>query len=178
MTKRILAFGASNSTTSINKALVTYAANQVPNAEVDLIDLNDFEMPIYSLDREKESGIHPLAIAFKNRIKEADGLVISFAEYNGAYSSAFKNIFDWISRIERNTWDNKPAFLLATSPGGRGGKSVLAAATARFEHSNDNITVSFSLPSFNQNFSREEGITNPELKAAFDEQVQKFAEAL
>lgn len=178
MTKRILAFGASNSKKSINKALANYAANQVPNAEVDLVDLNDFEMPIYSIDREKEDGIHPLALEFKNRIKEADGLVISFAEYNGAYTSAFKNIFDWISRIERNTWDNKPAFLLATSPGGRGGKSVLEAATTRFQHSNDNVAVGFSLPSFGQNFSLDEGITNAELKAAFDQQVQKFAEAL
>lgn len=178
MTKKILAFGASNSSKSINKALATYAAQQVPNAEVTILDLNDFEMPIYSIDREKENGIHPLALAFKKHIQEADGLVISFAEYNGAYSSAFKNIFDWISRIERNTWDNKPVFLLATSPGARGGKSVLAAATARFEHSNDNVAVSFSLPSFNENFNREAGITNAELKTSFDVQLQKFVEAL
>ncbi|MGB1252044.1 MAG: NADPH-dependent FMN reductase, partial [Candidatus Promineifilaceae bacterium] len=48
----ILAFGASNSRNSINKALVTYAATLINN-DVEIIDLNDFEMPIYSQDREQ-----------------------------------------------------------------------------------------------------------------------------
>ncbi|MEO0877483.1 MAG: NAD(P)H-dependent oxidoreductase, partial [Bacteroidota bacterium] len=65
MKKKILAFGASNSRNSINKQLASYAAGQLTDATITLLDLNDFEMPIYSIDREKESGIPQLAEQFK-----------------------------------------------------------------------------------------------------------------
>ncbi|HHG85108.1 MAG TPA: NADPH-dependent FMN reductase, partial [Bacteroidetes bacterium] len=70
MNKKILAFGGSNSRNSINKRLANYAAHQIPEADVTLLDLNDFEMPIYSIDREKEGGIPALALQFKAHIKE------------------------------------------------------------------------------------------------------------
>ena len=100
--KKILAFGASNSRNSINKKLASYAAMQIENADVELIDLNDFEMPIYGIDKENEDGIPQLAYKFKEHILNSDAIVISFAEHNGAYTAAFKNVFDWISRIEKN----------------------------------------------------------------------------
>jgi NAD(P)H-dependent FMN reductase len=178
MTKKIIAFGASNSRQSINKKLANFAAHQITDAEVNLLDLNDFEMPIYSIDREKESGIPALAQEFKNHIKEADGIVISFAEHNGAYSTAFKNIFDWISRIEKNVWLDKPMFLLATSPGGRGGRTVLDIALNKFKFMNKNTISSFSLPSFYKNFSEEKGIIDEELLQSFKEQLGIFEGAL
>jgi len=128
MKKNILAFGASSSKNSINKSLANYTANQFPDATINLLDLNDFEMPIYSIDKENENGIPQLAQDFKQHIKGADGIVISFAEHNGAYSAAFKNVFDWVSRIESDVWGNKALFLLATSPGARGGQTVLEIA--------------------------------------------------
>ena len=66
MNKKILAFGASNSKQSINRIFANYAAHQVSEAEVNLLDLNDFEMPIYGIDRERESGIPALAHDFKD----------------------------------------------------------------------------------------------------------------
>ncbi len=83
---KVLAFGASNSKSSINKKLAFYAAQQINNADISLIDLNDFEMPIFSEEREKESGIPALAHAFYNAIGEADVIVMSFAEHNGTYT--------------------------------------------------------------------------------------------
>lgn len=178
MTKTIVAFGASNSKHSINKKLANFAANQVENAEVNLLDLNDFEMPIYSIDREKASGIPSLAHDFKAHLKNSDGIIISFAEHNGAYSVAFKNIMDWISRIEKDVWANKPMYLLATSPGGRGGKTVLDIAVNKFKFMNQNTIVHFSLPSFGQNFSKENGIIDADLLKEFKQQLQVFQGAL
>lgn len=162
--KKILAFGASSSKTSINKQLATYAANQFKNAQVEVLDLNLYEMPIYSMDKEKENGIPQLAYAFYAKIGASDFLVISFAEHNGAYSSAFKNIFDWMSRINGKTFQEKPVLLLATSPGVRGGSSVLEIANKRFPFQGAVVKGSFSLPSFNDNFDAEKGITNNDLK--------------
>ena len=51
--KKIIAFGASSSKQSINKQLATYAANQFENTSIEILDLNDYEMPIFSIDKEK-----------------------------------------------------------------------------------------------------------------------------
>lgn len=178
MAKKIVAFGASSSINSINKKLATFAANQVEDAIVKILDLNDYEMPIYSIDKEKANGIPQLASDFRAQLLASDGIIISFAEHNGAYSAAFKNIMDWISRMGGQIWGDKPMFLLATSPGGRGAKTVLEIAVNKFRFMNRNTIVSFSLPLFHQNFSVEEGIKDDALFANFKEQLDLFEEAI
>jgi chromate reductase, NAD(P)H dehydrogenase (quinone) len=163
--KKILAFGASNSKNSINKHLATYAASLFKNKSIEIVDLNDYEMPLYSIDYEKEKGIPQLAHDFFAKLGEPDLIVVSFAEHNGAYSTAFKNIFDWTSRINGKLFQGKPMFLLATSPGVRGGSSVLAIASDRFPRQDAKVVGTFSLPSFNDNFDVEKGeISNEEFK--------------
>ena len=164
MTKKIIAFGASSSTNSINKQLAAYAASQFENADVEVLDLNDYEMPIFSLDREAKSGIPELAHRFFEKLGTADLIIVSLAEHNGAYSTAFKNIFDWTSRINPKFFQGKQTLILATSPGPRGGLTVLEIAKNRFPFQGAVINGSFSLPSFNDNFSTNEGITNEQLK--------------
>jgi NAD(P)H-dependent FMN reductase len=162
--KKIIAFGASSSKQSINKQLATFAANQFQNVSVEILDLNDYEMPIFSVDKEKENGIHPLAQEFYSKLGTADLILISFAEHNGNYSTAFKNILDWTSRINSKTFQEKPMLLLATSPGARGGSSVLDIATKRFPFQGGIVKGSFSLPSFYENFDVINGIIHPEYK--------------
>ena len=164
MTKKIIAFGASSSKQSINKQLATFAANQFQNVSVEILDLNDYEMPIFSVDKEKENGIHPLAQEFYSKLGSADLIIISFAEHNGNYSSAFKNILDWTSRINAKPFQEKPMLLLATSPGARGGSSVLEIASKRFPFQGGIVKGSFSLPSFYENFDVINGIIHPEYK--------------
>lgn len=176
--KKIVAFGASSSRQSINKKLAEFAAHQIPDAEVNLLDLNDYEMPIYSIDREIASGIHPLAMDFRAHLAEADGIIISFAEHNGAYSAAFKNVFDWISRGGPDIWGNNPMLLMATSPGGRGGIGVLEIATNKLKRMNTSEVLSFSLPSFGENFEEGKGITNAALQEEFQGVLQQFIENL
>ena len=169
----IIAFGASNSSRSINRQLADWAA-QHAGYNYDLLDLNDFELPIFSIDREEDQGIPQLAHDFKALVKNSSGIIISFAEHNGGYSAAFKNIMDWISRIEKAIWDNKPMLVLATSPGGRGGKSVLDIVINTFPHRGAKIAANFSLPSFNQNFDETQGITDQELLDRLNSEIDKF----
>lgn len=176
--KKILAFGASNSRKSINKQLASYAASQIDNAEVTIVDLNDFEMPIYGIDKENENGIPELAHRFKELIINTDGIVMSFAEHNGAYSVAFKNVFDWISRIDKDVWANKPLFLLATSPGGRGAQGVLELAFNKFKRMTSNSVLKFSLPFFSKNFNSDKGLQDKELEDEFRRQLSLFRSAL
>ena len=127
---KIIAFGASNSRQSINRLLAGYVARLVPGAEVELLDLNDYEMPLFSEDRERESGHPPQAIRFLARIAEAEAVVVSYAEHNGSFSAAYKNLVDWASRVERKVFQGKPTLMLAASPGPGGARSVLAQAEA------------------------------------------------
>lgn len=174
---KIIAFGASNSRKSINKRFANWAAGQTA-IEYELLDLNEYEMPIFSVDREAEFGIHPKAIEFRNKLKEADGIIISFAEHNGGYTAAFKNIFDWFSRISSPRWMEKPMLLLSTSPGKRGAKTVLDVAVRTFPHQGARVIEYFSLPNFKENFNEEDGITNPILLSEFKSKLQIFIGAL
>ena len=161
---KIVAFGGSNSTQSINKHLATYAASIFENAEVEVLDLNDFAMPLFSVDLEKEIGQHDLAKAFLAKLGSADILVVSLAENNNNYSAAFKNLFDWCSRIAKEVFQQKPMLLLATSPGSRGGASVLEIGRNALPRYGAQIKASFSLPAFNANFDLEQNkISNAEL---------------
>jgi len=170
---KILAFAGSNSSTSINKKLVVHASSYFLGDDVKLLDLNDYEMPLYSTDRELSDGIPQLAHDFARKIDGSDFLIISLAEHNGNYSVAFKNIYDWVSRIKtRPVFGNKPMFLMATSYGGRGGGGVLDIAQKHLPHSGGNVLETFSLPGFSMNFNILTGISNEGLKKEFETKIQ------
>lgn len=176
--KNIIAIGASNSRQSINQQLAFWAANQLDEVRVELLDLNDYEMPIYSIDRENQNGIPQQAQKFKEQIYQSDGIVLSLAEHNGSYTAAFKNITDWVSRLEKGTWANKPLLLMATSPGPRGGKGVLDSAKMTMPYQGAQLSGVFSLPVFNQNFDSKKGIIDAELKLQFTTQLELFKSAI
>jgi len=172
---KTLGLAGSNSLHSINKALVKYTIQLFDAIQTELLDLNDFEIPIFSVDTESEQGIHQKTQDLANRIDAADLLVISLAEHNDSYSAAFKNVYDWLSRIpNRKVFNGKPMLLMATSPGGRGGSSVLAAALERFPRDGAKILETFSLPKFQENFDKDVGITNTELKIELLEKINKI----
>ncbi|GAM54758.1 hypothetical protein JCM19231_4494 [Vibrio ishigakensis] len=97
---KIVAFGASTSSTSINKTLAAYAANLIPNADVEVLDLKEFDAPLFSEDKEKEIGKSEDAQRFLAKLGRADAIVVSFAEHNASYTAAYKSLFDWATRID------------------------------------------------------------------------------
>ena len=101
--------------------------------------------------------------------------VIAFAEHNGSYSAAYKNLYDWASRIDPKVYQNKPMILLATSPGGRGGRSVLDLALQQIPRFGGLIQGSLSVPSFYDNFDSESGqLSNAELDGELRSIVNKL----
>ena len=170
---KIFAFAGSNSSTSINKQLVKFVLKSFPDDEVNLIDLNDYLMPVFSVDLEK-NGFPDEAYQFLKNIEESDIIICSLAENNRSYSAAFKNIFDWCSRINVKVFQNKPMFLMTTSPGGYGGGNVMADASKFFPQFGADIKETFSLPKFYENFDSENGIINPELLSDIKLKIQNF----
>jgi chromate reductase len=171
---KILALAASNSRNSINKQLIAHAARLlegglISEAEVEVIDINDYEMPLYGLDLQGEIGIPDLAKQFFTKIGAADALLISFAEHNGSQTVAYKNLYDWASRIDAKVYQGKPAVFLATSPGPRGGAGALASAVTTAPFFGCELRGHLSVPSFYDNFDPEAGIiTNADLQSEFE----------
>ncbi|VUD40454.1 Chromate reductase [Thalassocella blandensis] len=160
---KVIAFAASTSKQSINKKLVTYATSLLEGCDVEILDLNDYEMPLFSVDKEEEIGQHSLAQELLTKIGGADVVIISFAEHNSSFSAAYKNTLDWCSRIESKVYQGKDAVYLSTSPGKRGGANVMRTALETAERFGANVKAHFSLPSFQENFDTESmRISNPE----------------
>lgn len=166
---KILAFGATYSEDSINKKLAAYTALQFGFKQTEVLDLNEYPLPLYTVDVEKKIGLPQEAKDFVEKIEEADVLVISISEHNGTYTTAFKNLFDWASRVKLEMFEDKKILLLSTAPGLRGGISGLEAAKSRFPIHGTEIIGAFSLPEFYKNFSEKEGILDKELKQKFQE---------
>ena len=170
---KILAFAASNSRNSINKAFVSFTLNEIHASEKTLLDLNDFVLPLYGIDLENEIGIPKEAQDFANHIEKADLLLISLAEHNGTYTSAFKNLFDWLSRAKTKCFEGKKMVLLSTSPGGRGGRGVMDAALLRFPIHGAEILGHFCLPMFQTNFDEQAGIVDAALNSEYRKLLDK-----
>lgn len=145
--KNILAFSGSNSSTSINQQLVQYTAKLVSGASVEIEDIRNYPLPIFSLDLEKE-GFPENLEAFKNKIQAADAYIISSPEHNGSTPAVFKNLIDWLSRIEKNVFADKPVLLMSTSPGGNGGASNLQLLVKQLPYQGANIVSTYSLGGF------------------------------
>jgi len=127
---RILAFAGSLREKSFNKQLVAIAVKgaREAGAEVTLINLDDFPMPLFDEDLEAREGKNEFAIQFKKLLMESDGILISSPEYNGSLSAVMKNAIDWATRADEGEAPGSlPAFrgkvvsLMSASPGGLGG---------------------------------------------------------
>ena len=125
---KILAFSGSARKESYNQSLVNIASQgaQQAGAEVTLINLADYPMPIFDQDLETAEGMPKAARAFKALLIAHDGFLIASPEYNSAFSPLLKNAIDWASRREADepplvAYRGKVAVIMAASPGAFGG---------------------------------------------------------
>lgn len=121
---KILFFAGALRKESLNKKFVKEAKRLIDEKgghTTEFLDLADYPMPVYDGDIEASSGVPETAKKLGAKIKEADALIISSPEYNGAIASSFKNVIDWLSRDKPVSLEYKPLLLLAASPGALGG---------------------------------------------------------
>ena len=152
---KILAFAATNHKKSINQKLVKCSLKMFQEKhEIKQIDLNNFDMALFAPHKLEKDGLPKEAQEFCKLVDWADLIIISFAEYNGSYTPVFKNLLDWASTTKEKLWAGKEMILLATSPGGRGAKTVLEQASSYFPFMGAIVAGSFSLPKFHENLKR------------------------
>lgn len=175
----ILAFAGSNSSTSINHQLVTYLTTQLKETSFELFKLSDMDLIVYSEDEQRDNGFPSSVNQIYKHIQASEGLLISVNEHNGNPSAFFKNILDWLSRLDRKFLEGKKIFLLSTSNGARGGVGSLEVVKNMLPRFGGEVVDTFSLSSFKENFSVEETkITNDEIKNEILEKLHQFEASL
>ena len=174
--KKIIAFSGSNSANSINQQLVKTAAKLVNDAMVEVLDIRDYASPFFSIDLEKESGIPTIIQELREKLNEADGYMISSPEHNGSIPAYFKNMIDWLSRMDMKVFGNKPMLLMSTSPGKGGGATNLGNLQKLMPWWGGEVVSTFSLGSFHDKFKDGE-LGTLELKE-LQEKVQALESAI
>jgi chromate reductase len=93
---KFLIFAGSARKASTNKQLAALAAGtaKAAGADVTLIDLKDFEMPLYDGDLEAGAGLPDNAKRLKQLFVEHEGIFIASPEYNSSISPLLKNALD------------------------------------------------------------------------------------
>lgn len=125
----LVAFAGSTRIGSFNRKLVRIAAEGAgeAGADVEVLELADYSMPLMNEDLEAEKGMPPGAAGFKRKLLESRGFIISAPEYNGSISPLLKNVLDWASRSSKadekplSAYTGKAAVLMSASPGSLGG---------------------------------------------------------
>jgi len=177
--KEILCFAGSNSSRSINHQWVSFVATQISRHKIHVIKLVDFPLEMFSEDVERENGYSDALRNLHSQIKASDALIISVNEHNSNPSAFFKNVVDWLSRLDKNFLEDKKILLTSTSNGRRGGLSSLEVTQNLLPRFKGEVVVSFNFPSFQENFSVEkQKITNPELEETILGHISRFQQLI
>jgi len=172
---RLLAFSGSLRAASYNQKLVTLAASGARDAgaDVTLISLRDFRMPLFDEDLESAEGMPEAAQNLKALFASHDGLIIASPEYNSTITAALKNAIDWVSRATSE--DEKPlsvlsgktAVIMSASPGGYGGARSLVQLRPFLENIRIKVLPDqVSVPKAYEAFTEEGQLVDPEQAAA------------
>ena len=184
---RILAFAGSLRQDSYNKRLLKIAANgaRAARADVTVIDLRDYPLPVLNEDDERAHGLPAEARALKKLFMEHHGLLIASPEYNSSISAALKNSLDWVSRAAEpkepplSCYVGKTAALLSASPGALGGLRGLVHLRAIL----GNIRVLVlpeqqSIPKAHEAFTEDGALRDAKLQKAVEEIGGRLAQLI
>lgn len=136
MQPRIVAFSGSARRESLNRKLlhaVVVAAREA-GADVTLLDLNEYALPVYHGDLEDEKGLPENAQRLIQHISDHDALLIASPEYNSMITPLLKNTIDWCTRGDDSPFPGKVAAVVSASPGQMGGIRSMTQARQLLTH--------------------------------------------
>jgi chromate reductase, NAD(P)H dehydrogenase (quinone) len=136
MTTKIIAFAGSNRHGSINRIALGFAADgaREAGADVEIITLSDYALPLYDADWHKANGVPEAAKQLRAKMIAANGLLIASPEYNSSITPLLKNTIDWLSQSVsegagigggRLPFEGKITGVMSASAGGFGGIRAL-----------------------------------------------------
>ncbi len=158
---KILAIGTSNSSESINLKTMKKLKN------VEVLDIKDFNAPIYSMQLEQIAGIPKVISQFIKQLKDYEVLIFAVPEYNGNVPAYFKNILDWCTREDFKFLEGKKIILSTTTPGARGGSSVRQILATSLPFFGATVIGSFGISNYAAEYNWTENLQ--ELQACINE---------
>ncbi len=128
---QLLVFAGSTRQQSLNRRLARAVADiaRSAGAETTLLELSDFDIPLYNADLESQ-GTPADVVRLKEILQAHAGWIVCSPEYNGSYTALLKNTIDWASSpvAGHPVWSDgtlpfrgKVVGMLSASPGGLGG---------------------------------------------------------
>ncbi|MBE2279911.1 MAG: NAD(P)H-dependent oxidoreductase [Ignavibacteriaceae bacterium] len=152
----IFAINGSNSEWSINKKLLK---SVIKHSEVNanLLEIESLDIPIYSIQRQQKHGFPQEILELNESLNNASGFIISTPEHNGFFTAFFKNLIDWLSRLDRKVFRDKFVVILSTSPGKMGGKTAAISLSTLVNRMGGRVISVHSLPSFKENYDESTG---------------------
>ncbi len=184
---KILAFTGSLREKSFNKRILRTAIKgaERSGAQVTLIDLLEYPMPIYNPDDESKNGFPENALRFQELLTQHDALLIASPEYNGSLPAALKNAIDWASRqsgqINRDdVFQGKPAAIMSAGPGTFGGvRSLLHLRGVLMSVGAEVLSQEFAVPHVADKFAGDDDeITDQKTKMNLENLGVRLAEML
>lgn len=171
MTPRILAFSGSARKGSLNQKLLaaTTKAVEAAGGVVTLIDLNDYELPLYHGDLEEAKGMPENADKLIKLVQSHAGLLVASPEYNSQLTPLLKNTIDWMSRADENPFTGKIAAVVSASPGALGGARSLQHARHLLLHLGCHVApAQCILPKAHEAFDEQGNLTNARSQKSVD----------
>lgn len=177
---KILALTGSTRVESLNKKLLLEAASiaRLNGANITIIDLKDYSLPLYDGDLESKEGMPANAKRLRKLMIENQIIMIASPEYNGSVPPVLKNAIDWASRGEeggssRNAFTDKKFILMSTSPGSQGGSRGLVHLRSIIENIGGTVVKEqISIPNGSTAFEPNGKLKDPKQEA----ELQKLIE--
>ncbi len=178
----VLVFSGSTRSGSYNKKLANQAAEiaREMGANVKVVDLKDYPIPIYDGDLEEKHGMPKNALRLREQMMKSDAIMITSPEYNGSVSPLLVNALDWASRGEKGgyspaAFNGKKFAIMSASPGSGGGARGLVHLQQIIESAGGTVvSTKVSVKQAGTAFNEKGMLTNP----AAREELQKEVEEL
>jgi len=175
---KVLGIVGSLRVNSLNSAMMKVMSSLLPDwVEFETFDIG--EIPYYNQDVE-DSKVPGAVSELREKVKEADLVLIAAPEYNGSVSGVLKDALDWASRPNGDSsFSGKPVAVLTTVSGRNGGRAVLNHLTLIIDYLDarligDPVLVQLA----SQKFDREFNISNEETLDKLGKLAEKIVKEL
>ena len=141
-------------------------------ATVEILDLNEYQFPLFEERLKYQKSPAENVLAFAQKVKSSDGIIIVTPEYNGGYPASLKNVIDLLY----DEWQRKPVAISTVSDGPFGGSQVITSIQfTLWKIRALTVTAMFPVPKANESFD-ETG--NPINKPFTDKRASIFIQEL
>lgn len=124
----LLTISGSNHSRSIHAELLKMLQAKY-QINLDILPLSEMNLPMFDSDLNFEIGLPEDIKTIHKAIQQADQILFTAPEHNGAITAYQKSMLDWLSRAELKFLTNKKVYIIGTSKGFGGAQHAIENLT-------------------------------------------------